>query len=188
MKLLNLKQIWMRDWGIFVLWCVQNVFSLRKCEKKTRKSKMDLEHMWKKKKIIIITNKNKFTEHQRSIKAKKSAASAATDYLDFPELDLDESELEEEGSEVDSEPELRQFFFGSEVHKKNNLSRRFSYIGTIYIGTVPSKNILHILLLWTWLEGWLMSYNHEKLHQHQNQNCLVSRVLNKKKGIESYLL
>jgi len=87
------------------------------------------------------------------MKAKKSAASAATDYLDFPELDLDESTLKEEGSEVDSEPELRHFFFGSEVLKKNNLSRRFSYIGTIYIGTVPSKNILHILLLWTWLEG-----------------------------------
>ena len=72
---------------------------------------MDLELRWKTKNIKIITNKNKFREHQRSIKAKKSAASAATDYLDFPELDLDESELEEEGSEVDSEPELRQFFF-----------------------------------------------------------------------------
>ena len=63
-------------------------------------------------------NKNKFREHQRSIKAKKSAASAATDYLDFPELDLDESELEEEGSEVDSEPELRQFFLAQRCIKK----------------------------------------------------------------------
>ena len=56
-----------------------------------RKSKLYFTKLWKNKnknkKNTYNPNKKKIREHQRSIQSKKSAANAATDSLDFPQLD-----------------------------------------------------------------------------------------------------
>ena len=70
---------------------------------------MYFKNLWEKyknKNKTLHVRKNKIREHHRSIQSKKSAAVAATDSLDFPQLDLDQSEFEEDGSEIDSEAEV----------------------------------------------------------------------------------
>ena len=82
---------------------------------------MYFKNLWEKyknKNKTLHVMKNKIREHHRSIQSKKSAAIAATDSLDFPQLDLDRSEFEEAGSEIDSEAEVTVFFC-KEVHKRN---------------------------------------------------------------------
>ena len=79
---------------------------------------MDLETL--ENKYLYIKKKIKKTsrEHQRTVKSKKIASIEATEALGFPELDLDEYELEDDNSGTDSDPEVNQCFLPKRCIKK----------------------------------------------------------------------
>ena len=76
---------------ILMVW--RSVFTV-KMKKKTRKLKMAIETVRKKK-------KTKIRAHQQEIRSQRVAAREAADSLDFPALDLDETEFEEQDSNSD---------------------------------------------------------------------------------------
>ena len=100
---------------VCVLMCSKCIFEAKK-RKKTQKSKMDLETLENK---CLYIKKNTSRKHQRTVKSKKIASIEATEALGFPELDLDEYELEDDNSGTDSDPEVNQCFLPKRCIKKN---------------------------------------------------------------------